>query len=249
MIFVISIMLKSVVIGGIAGFGVGAGAARMFFAPKVQAAGAFRTLGEMNACLGDPLAHFSFGLSFYLNCAVQNLSAGVLDQDFLHRVIPNVSAGILCIRNKNVEKTVHDPFKMACMGALVGVVLYAILNMSIALVPEYVSDTMVSIFTPAINNMLIVMQGLYLIAAIDNGIVTGCWGIVLGAISYLVTGNATPGLILGILTGKTIELNGVKSKISIVFIVLMVVVWVLIAYFRDFFPTLIDAFAALNIGR
>ncbi len=244
----IGIIIKSVVAGGIAGFGVGAGAARMFFAPKVQAAGAFRTLGEMNACLGDPLAHFSFGLSFYLNCAVQNLSAGVLDQDFLHRVIPNVSAGILCLRNKNVEETVYDPFKMATVGAVVGAVLYTILNMSIALVPEYVSDTMVAIFTPAINNMLIVMQALYLIAAIDNGVITGCWGLLLGGFSYLVTGNATPGLILGILTGKTIELNGAKSKISIIFIVLMVVIWALIAYFRGFFPTLIEAFAAISIG-
>lgn len=244
----IGIIIKSIIVGGLAGAGAGAGAARMFYAPKVQAAGAFRTLGEMNACLGDPIAHFSFGLSFYLNCAVQNLSAGILDQDFLHRVVPNVAAGVLCIRNKKVEETVYDPFKMAVAGGVVGIVLYTILNMSIALVPDYVSNTMVSIFTPAINNMLIVMQGLYLIAALDNGIVTGCWGIILGAISYLVTGNATPGLILGILTGKTIELNGVKSKVSIVFIVLMVVVWILIAYFRGFFPTLIEAISAFSIG-
>lgn len=238
----LGIIFKSVIIGGIAGGGVGAGAARMFFAPKIQAAGAFRTLGEMNACLGDPIAHFSFGFSFYVNCAVQGLATGCFEQDFLHRVVPNVAAGILTLKNKKVEETVYDPFKMAVAGAVVGAVLYTILNCSVSFVPELVSSTMSTIMTPAINNMLIVMQGLYLIAALDNGICTGCWGISLGAISYLVTGNATPGLILGILTGKTIEMHGAKSKISIVFIVLMIVVWVAIAYFRGFFPTLISAF-------
>ena len=72
-------------------------------------------------------------------------------------------------------------------------------------------------------------------------------GIALGSVAYLVTGNATPGLILGILTGKTIELNGVKSKISIVFIVLMVVIWTLIAYFRGFFPKLTAAFQIASL--
>lgn len=244
----IAIIAKSLLIGGIAGFGTGAGAARMFNSPKVQAAGAFRTLGEMNACLGDSVAHFSFGLSFYLNCVIQNLAGGAVTQDFLHRVVPNVSAGFLSIKNKNYEETVYDPFKMAIAGAVVGAVLYAVLCCSVSLVPSYVSDTMLAVFKPAINNMLIVMQGLYLIAALENGRYTGCWGIVLGAVAYLITGNATPGLILGILTGKTIELNGTKSKISIVFIVLMIVLWIVIAYFRGFFPKLIAAFAAIGAG-
>lgn len=243
----IAIIAKSLLIGGLAGFGVGAGAARMFHSPEVQAAGAFRTLGEMNACLGDPVAHFSFGLSFYLNCVVQNLAGGAVTQDYLHRVVPNVSAGLLTLKNKKVEETVYDPFKMALVGAVVGAVMYAILCCSVSLVPEYVSDTMLAIFKPAINNMLIVMQGLYLIAALENGRLTGCWGIILGAVSYLVTGNATPGLILGILTGKTIELNGVKSKISIVFIILMVALWIAIAYFRGFFPNLVAAFSTIGV--
>lgn len=242
----IEIILKSILIGGLAGAGVGAGVARMFFAPKVQAAGAFRTLGEMNACLGDPVAHISFGLSFYLNCAVQSLATGVLAQDFLHRVIPNVAAGILTIKNKKLEETVYDPFKMALVGSVVGAVLYAVINSSVSMVPANITTTMTSIFTPAIANMLIVMQGLYLVAALDNGVCTGCWGIILGGISFLVTGNATPGLILGILTGKTIEKNGVKSKISIIFIVLMVVIWGLIAYFRDFYPQFMEAITKVN---
>ncbi|MPN25666.1 hypothetical protein SDC9_173078 [bioreactor metagenome] len=135
---------------------------------------------------------------------------------------------------------------MAVVGSIVGAVLYTILNMSVSIVPATVSTTMTKVFTPAIANMLIVMQVLYLIAALDNGKYTGVWGVVLGAVSYLVTGNATPGLILGILTGKTIELNGVKSKISIVFIILMIVIWVAIAYFRGFFPKLLAGFQALS---
>lgn len=241
------IVIESLIIGAIVGAGVGAGAARMFFAPKVQAAGAFRTIGEMNACLGDPVAHFSFGLSFFINCAAQGLATGTFEQDFLHRVIPNISAGLLTLKNKNVEETVYDPFKMAVVGAVVGAVLYTVLNCSVSFVPESVSYTMTQVFNPAISNMLIVMQVLFLIAALENGKITGIWGIALGSVSFLVAGNATPGLILGILTGKTIEANGVKSKVSIVFIILMIVIWTLVAYFRGFFPKLTAAFKLAEV--
>ena len=44
------ILFKSLIIGGLVGVGVGAGAARMFHAPTVQGMGAFRTLGELNSC-------------------------------------------------------------------------------------------------------------------------------------------------------------------------------------------------------
>ena len=131
---------------------------------------------------------------------------------------------------------------MAIAGTLVGAVLYTLLNESVSFVPDYVSVSMTQVFTPAINNMLIVMDCLYLIAALENGKLTGMWGIALGSIAMMVVGRATPGLILGILTGKTIEQNGVKSKISITFIILMVAVWILIAYFRGFFPKLLTAF-------
>ncbi len=48
------ILIKSLIIGGLVGVGVGAGAARMFHAPTTQGMGAFRTLGELNSCEGDP---------------------------------------------------------------------------------------------------------------------------------------------------------------------------------------------------
>ena len=53
------ILIKSLIIGGLVGVGVGAGAARMFHAPTTQGMGAFRTLGELNSCEGDPASHFS----------------------------------------------------------------------------------------------------------------------------------------------------------------------------------------------
>ncbi|STW11940.1 inner membrane protein [Klebsiella pneumoniae subsp. rhinoscleromatis] len=46
------ILIKSLIIGGLVGVGVGAGAARMFHAPTTQGMGAFRTLGELNSCGG-----------------------------------------------------------------------------------------------------------------------------------------------------------------------------------------------------
>ena len=48
----LEIIIYSAIIGIIGGGGIAAGAARMFHAPEVQAMGAFRTLGELNACNG-----------------------------------------------------------------------------------------------------------------------------------------------------------------------------------------------------
>ena len=114
------VILKSLVIGALAGFAVSAGAARMFHAPETQAMGAFRTLGELNACKGDAVAHFSFGAGFLLNAAGNMVGAGALTQDVLHRLIPNWTAGALLLKNKKVEDTLYDPAKMGLMGAVVG---------------------------------------------------------------------------------------------------------------------------------
>lgn len=70
------ILLKSLLIGGLVGFAAGAGAARMFHAPTTQGLGAFRTLGEMNACEGDAASHFSFGLGFFFNAWASTVGAG-----------------------------------------------------------------------------------------------------------------------------------------------------------------------------
>ena len=57
----LEIIIYSAIIGIIGGGCIAAGAARMFHAPEIQSMGAFRTLGELNACNGDPISHFSFG--------------------------------------------------------------------------------------------------------------------------------------------------------------------------------------------
>ena len=69
------ILIKSLIIGGLVGVGVGAGAARMFHAPTTQGMGAFRTLGELNSCEGDPASHFSFGLGFFFNAWASSVAS------------------------------------------------------------------------------------------------------------------------------------------------------------------------------
>ena len=49
----LEIIIYSAIIGIIGGGCIAAGAARMFHAPEIQSMGAFRTLGELNACNGD----------------------------------------------------------------------------------------------------------------------------------------------------------------------------------------------------
>lgn len=245
---VIGVLLKSALIGVLTGFPVGVGVARMYFIPKVQAMGAFRTLGELNAAQGDAVSHISFGLSWFFNSLGTSAASGTLNQDVLHRVIPNLSAGILFMKEKDPEKTIQDPVKMGIVGAIVGAVVFMLLNAAPALVPVRVTSVLSTILNGSVNNFMIVMQVLYLIAALDSGPITGAWGIILGALAFLITGNATPGLILGILTGETIKNNGVKNKMSIIFIVLMVVIWTLVAYFRGFFPKLLEALMSLSIG-
>lgn len=92
------ILIKSLIIGALVGVGVGAGAARMFHAPTTQGMGAFRTLGELNSCEGDPASHFSFGLGFFFNAWASSVAAGSFTQDVDHRIIPNWGAAALMIK-------------------------------------------------------------------------------------------------------------------------------------------------------
>ena len=114
------ILIKSLIIGGLVGVGVGAGAARMFHAPTTQGMGAFRTLGELNSCEGDPASHFSFGLGFFFNAWASSVAAGSFTQDVDHRIIPNWGAAALMLKNRNVGETLHDPKKMAIACGIIG---------------------------------------------------------------------------------------------------------------------------------
>ena len=219
----LEIIIYSVIIGVIGGGCIAAGAARMFHAPEIQSMGAFRTLGELNACNGDPIAHFSFGLGFFFSSAASAVAAGSLSQDVMHRIVPNWSAAALLVKNKKVEETLHNPRKMMIAGAIVGGVLVTFLNTLSSLIPA----------TTWLLNP--VMPAIFWLAAIDAGKSTGLWGSILGGISALVTGNAVPGIVLGILIGKSAEENGYKSKVVQILIAIVVVMFVAIAYFRGFF--------------
>lgn len=230
------IIIKSIIIGILLGGAVSAGAARMFHAPETQGLGAFRTLGELNACNGDPVAHFSFGLGFLFNSAASTVASGALTQDVAHRIIPNWAAAILLLRNKNVEETLHNPKKMMIAGAGVGAVVITFLNTISSAVPAKLSTIAGKVLTPAANLMINpVMPIIFWLAAMDAGKITGIWATVLGGVSHMVTGNATPGIVLGILVGQTVEENGYKNKASQVLIVVVVVMFIAIAYFRGFF--------------
>ncbi|EAN5732353.1 DUF4311 domain-containing protein [Salmonella enterica] len=139
------ILIKSLIIGALVGVGVGAGAARMFHAPTTQGMGAFRTLGELNSCEGDPASHFSFGLGFFFNAWASSVAAGSFTQDVDHRIIPNWGAAALMIKNRNVGETLHDPKKMAIACAVIGMIVVTFLNLTASSVPEALQVTAVKV--------------------------------------------------------------------------------------------------------
>ncbi|MFF0826181.1 DUF4311 domain-containing protein [Brevibacillus sp. NPDC003359] len=228
------IVLKSIVIGALVGFGVGAGAARMFHAPNVQGMGAFRTFGELNACAGDPISHFSFGLGFLFNSWASVVGAGALTQDVDHRVIPNWAAAVLLWRNKNVAETLHNPKQMAIAGAAVGVVVVTLLNSTATAIPESMQLVATKVLVPAANWLINpIMPIVFWMAAMDAGKRTGMWGTVLGGMSHLVMGNAVPGIVLGILIGKGLDDSG-WNKITKSMFIAVILLFVFSGFFRGF---------------
>lgn len=233
------IIIKSLIIGAIGGAAIAAGAARMFYAPEVQSMGAFRTIGELNACKGDPVTHLSFGLGFLFNAAASVMAAGALTQDVLHRIVPNWAAGILLFKNREVEETMHDPAKMVFAGAFVGAVVVVFLNTLASIIPESMSVIAQKILGPAASLMINpVMPIIFWLAALDAGRITGIWGTVLGGLAHMIMGNAVPGIVLGILIGQSIEDNG-YSRSTKVMIAVVSVLFFVIAYFRGFIAKLI----------
>ena len=232
----LQIIIYSAIIGIIGGGCIAAGAARMFHAPEVQSMGAFRTLGELNACNGDPIAHFSFGLGFFFSAAASAVAAGSLTQDVMHRIVPNWSAAALLVKNNKVEETVQNPRKMMMAGSVVGGLVVIFLNTMASIIPEKLSLIASEVLGPATTWLINpVMPAIFWLAAMDAGKTTGMWGTVLGGVSALITGNATPGVVLGILIGKSAEENGYKSKVVQILIAIVVILFIAIAYFRGFF--------------
>ncbi|WP_134684061.1 DUF4311 domain-containing protein [Brevibacillus migulae] len=228
------IIFKSLIIGALVGFGVGAGAARMFHAPNVQGMGAFRTFGELNACAGDPISHFSFGLGFLFNSWASVVGAGALTQDVDHRILPNWAAAALLWKNKNVEETLHNPKRMAIAGAIIGAVVVTILNSTAAAIPVSMQMVATKVLVPAANWLINpIMPIVFWMAAMDAGRRTGVWGTVLGGLSHLVMGNAVPGIVLGILIGKGVDDSG-WDRITKTLVTAVVLLFVLSGFFRGF---------------
>ena len=237
------VLIKSLIIGALGGAAVSAGAARMFHAPAIQAMGAFRTLGEINACKGDPVSHFSFGLGFFFNAAGSVIGAGALTQDVLHRIVPNWAAAALLVKNKKVEETLYDPARMGVMGAIIGAVVVAALNLLANAIPESLAVIASGILSPAANLMInTVMPIIFWLAALDAGKITGIWGTVLGGLAYLIMGNAVPGCVLGIIVGQSVEDSGYNKTVQIMLAVIAAL-FIVIGIGRGFWGKLILAFS------
>ncbi|MGX7417929.1 DUF4311 domain-containing protein [Carnobacterium gallinarum] len=239
---IVVILLKSLLIGGLVGFAAGAGAARMFHAPKTQGLGAFRTLGEMNACEGDAASHFSFGLGFFFNAWASTVGAGAFTQDVTHRVIPNWATAALLFKNKNIEETMHNPKKMGIYSGIIGMVLVAFLNTTASAIPEALQVTAVAVLVPAANLLInTVMPVLFWLAAIDAGKRSGLWGTIFGGLSAMVMGNATPGVVLGILIGKGVDEIG-WNRVTKSMMVAVVILFICSGFFRGFDMEMLESF-------
>ena len=164
----LQIIIYSAIIGIIGGGCIAAGAARMFHAPEVQSMGAFRTLGELNACNGDPIAHFSFGLGFFFSAAASAVAAGSLTQDVMHRIVPNWSAAALLVKNNKVEETVQNPRKMMMAGSVVGALVVIFLNTMASIIPENLSLIASEVLGPATTWLINpVMPAIFWLAAME----------------------------------------------------------------------------------
>lgn len=235
------LIFKSLIVGILVGSSIVAGAVRMFKAPEVMGMGAFRTLGELNASNGDSVSHFSFGLGFFITSAASVVGTGSMTQDVLHRVIPNWAAAIVNWGGKRDYK--EHIVSMTMWGGIIGAVVYVLLNTSASLVPAELAQMSSAILAPAAQNMIsLIMPLLFLWAAMDAGKRIGLWSIILGGVMALISGNALPGIIFGILVGTLAEEQGYKAKSTRNMFIIVILMIALIAYFRGFHLQLLDLF-------
>ena len=235
----IEVIIQSIIIGALAGAAISAGAARMFKAPEIQGMGAFRTLGELNACNGDPVSHFTFGLGFFITSAAAAIVTGALTQDVLHRVIPNWTAAAINATGKDYRKNISLNL---IVGAIIGAVVFTFLNTASALIPAELAAMSGSILGTASTNMInIVMPLIFLWAALDAGQTVGMWSIVFGGLMQIISGNSLPGIIFGILVGSLAQEKGYNKTTKTMLAVIIVMI-ILIAYFRGFHTKLLGLF-------
>ncbi|WP_066497443.1 DUF4311 domain-containing protein [Abyssisolibacter fermentans] len=226
------LVIKSIIVGALAGAGIAGGAARMFHAPEVQGMGAFRTLGEMNACSGDPVSHFTFGLGLLFSSAASVVGTGSLSSDVLHRIVPNWSAAVVISKTKKKDSA-QNPFFMLMAGAIVGAIVVTFLNTLASSIPSGMAEIAEQVVTPAAKFILMpVLPVAFWLAALDAGKWQGILATIFGGLAQYIMGNATPGCILGILAGQSVEDSGFNSKGSKAFIIFISIMFLAIAYFR-----------------
>lgn len=232
------LIIKSIIVGALAGAGTAGGAARMYHAPEIQGMGAFRTLGEMNACNGDPISHFSYGLGFLFSSAGSVVGTGSLSSDVLHRIVPQWSAGLSIAVGKNKDAA-KNPFKMMISGAIVGALVVTLLNTFASIIPTTMSTIANNVVSPAAELILQpVMPVAFWLAAMSAGKNHATFATIFGVLAQYIMGNATPGLVLGILAGQSVDDTGIKSRRSITMLAFISVMFVLIAFFRGKIPFL-----------
>ncbi|MBU5266697.1 DUF4311 domain-containing protein [Virgibacillus proomii] len=227
------ILFKSLIIGTIIGFPLGAGAARMFHAPKSQSMGAFRTIGEMNACQGDRASHFSFGFGFFFNAWASTVGAGAFTQDVAHRIIPNWSAASVLRKGKTLEETMHNPVKMSIAGAIIGAIVIGFLSITTASIPAGLRDVALEVLAPAADWLInLAMPVIFWLAALDAGKRSGFWGTIFGGLAHIIMGNAVPGVVLGILIGKGVDDSG-WNRVTKTLMTAIIILFTLSAFFRE----------------
>ncbi|MBD1576497.1 DUF4311 domain-containing protein [Vibrio sp. S11_S32] len=237
-----TILIQSLIIGGLVGVAIGVGAARMFHAPTVQGMGAFRTLGELNSCEGEPVSHFSFGLGFFFNAWASSVAAGAFTQDVDHRIIPHWGVAALLVKNRNITETLYDPKKMGIACGIIGMIVVAFLNSTASAVPDSLKDTAVNVLVPAANNLVnLAMPVIFWLAAIEAGKKSGFWATIFGGLAQMIMGNAVPGLVLGILIGKGVE-DGGWNKVTKTMLTAVIVLFVMSGYFRGFDMEMLHSF-------
>lgn len=66
-----------------------------------------------------------------------------------HRILPNWAAAALLSRNKNISETVHNPKRMAIVGAVIGAAIVTFLNATSSAIPSSLQVTAVDVLVPA----------------------------------------------------------------------------------------------------
>ena len=136
----------------------------------------------------------------------------------------------------------HNPKKMGIAGAAIGMVLVAFLNITASAIPPALQVTAVAVLVPAANLLInTVMPVLFWLAAIDAGKRSGLWGTIFGGLSAMIMGNATPGVVLGILIGKGVDEIG-WNRVTKSMMVAIALLFIFSAFFRGFDLEMLESF-------